>query len=112
MTVRPLVTFDTPVAHGYPNVTDVLTFTLHPTPPHYQFMTDATLPAFVEVYRPANHAELVAVRHVLDGMPVRYFVRNEYAARGTPSIGCDELIVMVETARAAEARSRVQAALE
>ncbi|UCG86886.1 MAG: DUF2007 domain-containing protein [Gemmatimonadota bacterium] len=64
---------------------------------------------FVEVYRAANHAELIAIRLQLDALKVRYYVKNEFASLGSLSaIGENELSVMVEASRAAECRRAIQ----
>jgi len=66
----------------------------------------------VEVYRPANHHELVYVRQILDALGVRYYVKNELATLGAfSSIGADEMAVMVAADRAAECREVIQARL-
>jgi hypothetical protein len=58
---------------------------------------------FVEVYRAANHAELIAIRLELEARGVRYYVKNEFASLGSLSaIGGNELSVMVEASRAPE----------
>jgi hypothetical protein len=59
--------------------------------------------SFVEVYRAANHAELIAIRLELDAREVRYYVKNEFASLGSLSaVGGNEMSVMVEASRAPE----------
>jgi len=67
---------------------------------------------FVEVYRAANHAELIAVRMGLDALGARYYIKNEFASLGCLSgVGCDTLSVMVEAWRAPQCWDAIQAAL-
>lgn len=67
---------------------------------------------FVEVYRAANHAELIAIRLELDARGVRYYVKNEFASLGSLSaIGGNELSVMVEAWRAPECWHAIRGAV-
>jgi hypothetical protein len=62
-------------------------------------------PAFVELYRPANHAELALLRPALDDAGIQYFVKNEFASIGArAATGADELSLMVAAAHLDEAR--------
>ena len=71
-----------------------------------------TPPAFVEVYRPANHAELALLRPALEHAGIRFYVKNEFASMGARSAtGVDELSVMVEAPAAANARAIIQSTL-
>jgi len=63
---------------------------------------------FVEVYRPAHHAELALLRPALDAHGFRYYVRNEFASIGArAATGADELSLMVAADQAEEARAVV-----
>jgi hypothetical protein len=65
-------------------------------------------PAFVEIYRPANHAELALLRPALDTAGIQYFIKNEFASIGARvATGADELSLMVVTTQADEARRLV-----
>jgi hypothetical protein len=67
---------------------------------------------FVEVYRAANHGELIAVRMGLDALGARYYVKNEFGSLGSLSaVGSDTLSVMVEAWRAPQCWEAIQAAL-
>jgi len=69
-------------------------------------------PAFVEVYRPADHAELAVVRIALEAAGVRYFVKNEFASLGArAATGADELGVMVRSDQSDTARLAITEAL-
>lgn len=62
-------------------------------------------PAFVEVYRPANHTELALVRTALAAAGIQYFIKNEFASIGARvATGADELSLMVAAPQADEAR--------
>lgn len=66
-------------------------------------------PALTEVYRPARHGELALIKARLDAAGIRYHVKNELATLGSlAAVGSEQLIVMVETVRAAEARRIVE----
>jgi hypothetical protein len=68
-------------------------------------MTPAHPPAFVEVYRPAHHAELALLRVALDAAGIPHFVKNEFASLGArAATGADEMGLMVPAERADEAR--------
>jgi hypothetical protein len=70
-------------------------------------MPDAT-PAFVEIYRPANHAELALLRPALDDAGIQYFVKNEFATIGArAATGADELGLMVAAAHVDQARGLI-----
>jgi hypothetical protein len=64
----------------------------------------AAQPQFVEVYRPAGHAELALLRPALDQAGIQYFVKNEYAGIGARA---GELSLMVHAAQADEARALI-----
>jgi len=67
-----------------------------------------TRPAFVEVYRPASHAELAVLRPALDAAGIHYFVKNEFASMGArAATGADELGLMVATSEADDARALI-----
>jgi hypothetical protein len=71
-----------------------------------------TRPAFVELYRPANHAELALLRPALDEAGIQYFVKNEFATIGAlAATGADELSIMVAAAQLEEARRLLAAIL-
>ena len=66
-------------------------------------------PAFIAVHRPADHAALIFVRHILDREDVAYYVLNEEASRGAFSaIAAEELVVMVESREAARCAAILQ----
>jgi len=70
-------------------------------------MSDVT-PAFIELYRPANHAELALLRPALDDAGIQYFVKNEFATIGArAATGADELSLMVATAHLEQARGLI-----
>jgi hypothetical protein len=71
-----------------------------------------TRAAFVEVYRPANHAELALLRPALEQAGIRFFVKNEFASMGARSAtGADELSLMVEAMAVGKARKIIDATL-
>lgn len=71
-----------------------------------------TQAAFVEIYRPAHHAELALLRLALEHAGIRFYVKNEYASIGARSAtGADELSLMVEATAATEARSVIETTL-
>jgi hypothetical protein len=60
---------------------------------------------YVEIYRPASHAELAVIRVRLKHAGIQHYVKNEFASLGSLSaIGVDQLILMAESRRAGEAR--------
>ena len=64
---------------------------------------------FVAVYRPANHHELIYVKHALDELGVVYYIKNELATLGVLSAtGGDEMTVMVPAGGAAKCRQAIQ----
>jgi hypothetical protein len=65
-------------------------------------------PSFVEVYQPANHAQLALLRPALDNAGIRYFVKNEFASTGTRvATGADALSLMVANDDAEEASALI-----
>jgi hypothetical protein len=63
-------------------------------------------PSFVEVYQPANHAELALLRPVPDSAGIRYFVKNEFASIGARvATGGDTLGLMVAIEDVSSARA-------
>ena len=72
-------------------------------------MEAVSRPAFIAIYRPADHAALIFVRNILDREDVAYYVLNEEASRGTfCAIADDELVVMVESREAARCAAILQ----
>jgi hypothetical protein len=61
-------------------------------------------PLFVEIYRPADLAELALLRPSLDQAGIHYFVKNEFAGFGARA---GELRLMVRTGEADEARALI-----
>lgn len=70
-------------------------------------------PAFVEIYRPAHHAELALLRPALDDAGIQYYVKNEFASIGArAATGADELSLMVAAAQVDEARELIAGVLQ
>ena len=68
-----------------------------------------TRPDFVELYRPANHAQLALLRPALDAAGIQYFVKNEFASIGARvATGADELSLMVAAAQFDEAHRLIE----
>jgi hypothetical protein len=62
-------------------------------------------PAFVAVYRPADHFKVAMVKMVLEREGVNYYIENELASLGTlPTSGVLETRVMVQVDRADECK--------
>ena len=62
-------------------------------------------PAYVAVYRPADHSKLAMVKVVLEQEGVTYYVENEFAPLGTsPTSSAFQTRVMVQADRADECR--------
>lgn len=75
-------------------------------------MAHDSKPAFVEVYRPAHHAELALLRLALEDAGIQYYVKNEFASIGArAATGADELSLMVAAAQADEARALIASVL-
>jgi hypothetical protein len=75
---------------------------------------DPDLPAFVEVYRTRTQHEVAFIRSVLDPEDIAYYIDNETANRVIPfghGANALEMRVMVERARALEAREILREAL-
>ena len=70
---------------------------------------NAPSPSFVEVYRPASHAELALLRPALEHAGIRYYVKNEFASLGAlAATGADELSLMVPPAQREAARRLIE----
>ncbi|HEX9631944.1 MAG TPA: DUF2007 domain-containing protein [Gemmatimonadales bacterium] len=68
--------------------------------------------AFVDVYRPASHAELAVVRMALEADGIQYCVKNQVASMSVrAATGADELSVMVRPDQADAARPAITEAL-
>jgi hypothetical protein len=62
-------------------------------------------PAFVAVYRPADHFKVAMVKMVLDREGVNYYIENELASLGElPTSGALATRVMVQADRADECK--------
>ncbi|MDH4044326.1 MAG: DUF2007 domain-containing protein [Gemmatimonadota bacterium] len=68
----------------------------------------ASPPAFIEVYRPASHAELALIRPALEQAGIQYYVKNEFASLGArAATGADELSLMVPPAQCEAAQQLI-----
>jgi hypothetical protein len=62
-------------------------------------------PAFMVVYRPADHFKVAVVKMVLEREGVNYYIENEFASLGSlPTSGVLATRVMVQADRADECK--------